>query len=461
MSNVFRLRCGAAVVMALAAAVLLTGCERPPMDSKQLGYRGTGMQQVDNPRLVAARAAAQAPIPPDTPPMPTDGPKARDVFQNVKVLGDLSVPEFTRHMTAITQWVSPTEGCNYCHDPANLAADTKYTKVVARRMIEMTQDLNGNWTKHVGQTGVTCYTCHRGQAVPARTWTLIGPNLRSQRGSLIGNDFGQNKASANVGYTSLPYDPYSPFLLGKQNVRVNAPQALPGRGPEAHKASIQATEDTYALMMVFSESLGVNCTYCHNSHSFTTWDSPARVTAWHGIRMARELNNDYLVPLTATLPAAKLGPLGDVKKVYCATCHQGANKPLGGAQMAMKYVGLMAPATKVVPLPPPVSEARLSVLYFDVGSPVLQGEQAKGLDQLVATMLKEPRAVAAISGYHSAAGTLAANQELAKQRAFTVRDAMLAAGVAERRVRLEKPQETAGNVAGEDPTSRRVEVRLQ
>jgi photosynthetic reaction center cytochrome c subunit len=460
MSQVFRLRFGAAM-LALAAASLLAGCERPPMESKQLGYRGTGMQQVDNPRLAATRAAAQAPIPPDTPPVPADGPKARDVYQNVKVLGDLSVAEFTRHMAAITQWVAPTEGCGYCHDLANLATDTKYTKVVARRMIEMTQHLNGNWTKHVGQTGVTCYTCHRGQTVPERTWTLIGPNLRAKPGSLIGNDFGQNKATAHVGYTSLPYDPYSPFLLGKQNVRVNAQQALPGRGPEAHKVSIQATEQTYALMMVFSESLGVNCTYCHNSHSFITWESPARVTAWHGIRMARELNNDYLVPLTATLPASRLGPMGDVKKVYCATCHQGANKPLGGAQMAMKYVGLMAPAAKVVALPPPRSEPRLSVLYFDVGSPVLQGTQAKGLDQLVATMLKEPRAVAAISGYHSAAGTLAANQELAKQRAFTVRDAMLAAGVAERRVRLERPQETAGNVAGEDPTSRRVEVRLQ
>jgi outer membrane protein OmpA-like peptidoglycan-associated protein len=177
--------------------------------------------------------------------------------------------------------------------------------------------------------------------------------------------------------------------------------------------------------------------------------------------MARELNNDYLVPLTGTFPESRLGPLGDVKKVYCATCHQGANKPLNGAQMAVKYVGLMSSAPKVVPLPPPVSEPRLSVLYFDVGSPVLQGTQAKGLDQLVATMLKEPRAVATISGYHSAAGTLAANQELAKERAFTVRDAMLAAGVAERRVRLEKPQQTAGNVEGEDPTSRRVEVRLQ
>ena len=41
--------------------------------------------------------------------------------------------------------------------------------------------------------------------------------------------------------------------------------------------------------------------------------------------------------------------------------------------------------------------------------------------------LLSPAAKAQISGYHSASGRLAANQELAKQRAFTVRDALLAA----------------------------------
>ena len=245
-------------------------------------------------------------------------------------------------------------------------------------------------------------------------------------------------------------------------VRVNAPQALPGRGPDAHKASIQSTEQTYALMMHISQSLGVNCTFCHNTHNFGTWDVPARVTAWHGIRMVRDLNNAYLVPLGPTLPAARHGPAGDGAKVFCATCHQGANKPLGGAVMAPKYAGLKTvalAAPKAVPLPPPVSEAKLSVLYFDVGSPALQESQAAGLAQLVATLKKETRATATISGFHSASGTLAANQELAKQRAFAVRDALVASGIDARRVKLEKPQQTSGNVAGEDPSARRVEVR--
>ena len=57
-------------------------------------------------------------------------------------------------------------------------------------------------------------------------------------------------------------------------------------------------------MISMSQALGVNCTYCHNSRSFAVWDAstPKRTTAWYGIRMARDLNNDYLVPLTATFP---------------------------------------------------------------------------------------------------------------------------------------------------------------
>ena len=111
--------------------------------------------------------------------------------------------------------------------------------------------------------------------------------------------------------------------------------------------------------------------------------------------------------------------------------------------------------------PPPLADAQRSVLYFGVGSSALESEQAKGLTLLIATLVSRPAAKASISGYHSAAGTLAQNQELAKQRAFTVRDALLAAGIAESRVKLDKPQQTEANVAGEDPSARRVEVKLQ
>ncbi len=93
--------------------------------------------------------------------------------------------------------------------------------------------------------------------------------------------------------------------------------------------------------------------------------------------------------------------------------------------------------------------------------PCCGDDQAKGLAQLIVKLNAEPKLKATISGYHSAAGTLAQNQELAKQRAFTVRDSLLAGGVKEARVILEKPQQTEANISGEDPTARRVEVTVK
>jgi photosynthetic reaction center cytochrome c subunit len=449
----------AAALALIGALFTLAGCERPPMQSRQQGYRGTGMVGVENPRILAAQKAALPALPDAPPAVAGDGPKAKEIFQNVKVLGELPVAEFTRHMLAITQWVAPEQGCGYCHNLANLADDSKYTKVVARRMIQMTQHLNVDWKQHVAGTGVTCYTCHRGHAVPQQAWYAV-PVPKHNVAGMLGNDGGQNKASASVGLASLPYDPLSTFLADQDPIRVQGTTAL----PTGNRESIKQAEFTYGLMMHISKSLGVNCTFCHNTRSFQSWEGPPqRVTAYYGIRMARDVNNAYLTPLTATFPRERLGPTGDVAKVGCATCHQGLNKPLGGLAMAKDFIGLttLGAMPAAAALPPPLNEAMRSVLYFAVGSPLLEGEQAKGLGLLIATMTGKPETVATISGYHSAAGTLAQNQDLAKQRAFTVRDSLLAAGIAESRVKLDRPVQAEANIAGEDPVARRVEVTVK
>ena len=466
----------------VGAALVLGACgERPPMQSTQQGYRGTGMVDIQNPRLVAARAAAQPAVPESQPPIGNDGPKAGAVYQNVKVLGHLSVGEFTRHMVAMTQWVAPAEGCNYCHVPTNLADDSKYTKVVARSMIQMTQHLNADWTQHVGGTGVTCYTCHRGNAVPAQIAYAPPTNPGSRASVALGNDAGQNKAVPSVGLTSLPYDPFTPYLQEAEGVRVVSTTALPTQ----NRASIKQAEHTYSLMMHMSQALGVNCTHCHNTRSFQSWEGPTqRVAAYYGIRMARDLNLAYLAPLKPVLPAERLGPQGDVPKVSCATCHQGAPKPLNGLAMAKDFSGLLGPAAaasapdaaasaaamsasavlatgNASSLPAPVNQAGQAVMYFGVGSPVLEAEQAKGLAQAIATLASNPARSASISGYHAAAGTPAQNEELAKQRALAVRSALVASGVAEGRITLEKPAQVQASTSGEDPTARRVEVNVK
>jgi photosynthetic reaction center cytochrome c subunit len=307
------------------------------MNTVQHGYRGTGMVQVYNPRTLETQDALNtAPAP--LPAAATDGPRAKDVYKNVQVLGNLSAGEFVRVMTAMTNWVAPTEGCVYCHNPANFAEDTKYTKVVARRMVEMTRHINSDWKNHVAETGVTCYTCHRGNPVPAQVWFTAPP--QDKGADFIGDLAGQNIAGKMVNLSSLPTDPLTPYLLEDKPIRVNGPTAL----PSGNRQSIKQAEWTYGLMTHMSNSLGVNCTYCHNSRSFQTWEGgpPQRVTAYYGIRMARDLNNDYMTPLTETFPPERKGAGGDVAKVSCATCHQGAYKPLYGTSMLKEHPELAA-----------------------------------------------------------------------------------------------------------------------
>ena len=322
--------------------LLLSGCEFAPKLTAQNGYRGTGQQQVINPRVVAY----QVPIPANVYPTPDDsGPRAGATYQNVQVLKNVSTERFNHFMAQINNWVAPQsgdpaqQGCNYCHNPNNMASDEKYTKVVARRMIQMTQNINVNWTPHVQQTGVTCWTCHRGNAVPAYKWAMAAPD--EAHGMLQGRR-GQNMPNAAAGFASLPYDPFSPYLTkaGVNNIRVQNRAEYPSAN---HIVSEKTTEQTYGLMMHLSQGLGVNCTYCHNSRAFADWSQshPARVTAWYGLRMVAQANSEYMGPLAAVFPALhagaadpyRKGPMGDVYKVNCATCHQGLNKPMNGVSM--------------------------------------------------------------------------------------------------------------------------------
>jgi photosynthetic reaction center cytochrome c subunit len=68
------------------------------------------------------------------------------------------------------------------------------------------------------------------------------------------------------------------------------------------------------------------------------------------------LNNNYLVPLTGKFPSHRLGVLGDVAKVNCATCHQGVFKPLYGESMAKDYPELVGEMHHAEPAPAPASE---------------------------------------------------------------------------------------------------------
>ena len=178
---------GGVAVIFVAYWVLLG----PPtkIEADQNGFRGTGMAQIEFEAEMAALRARNVMPESEEPWIPEGGEDlAKDVYENVQVLGNLTDDNFNRVMLAITEWVSPEQGCTYCHAEGEaLSADTLYTKLVARRMFQMTWEVNANWTSHVGETGVNCYTCHRGNNVPEYIWFSpevesenLGPNVMYQ-----------------------------------------------------------------------------------------------------------------------------------------------------------------------------------------------------------------------------------------------------------------------------------------
>jgi photosynthetic reaction center cytochrome c subunit len=329
-------------LIGLGVALLLAGCERT--DTVQRGYRGLSMTQLFKPSVLASSAALHSiPEPEASDPPDPEAPPIKDVFKNVQVMNDLTVLEFARLMQALSTWVAPEEGCEFCHNPKKLESDEKYTKVVARRMLQMTRHINTDWKDHVAGTGVTCWTCHRGQAVPTGDWfARLGAKDPPK---FIGEKAGQNTAGVKTnGNTALPADPLSAFLVSDTQIRIQGTQALAGE----NRHSIKQAEWSYALMMYMAKSLGVNCTYCHNTRALARWEesTPQRSTAWYGIRMVRELNNQYLIPLQPKFPAHRLSAEGDGPKIGCETCHKGAYKPLYGVTMLDDYPelrGVFAP----------------------------------------------------------------------------------------------------------------------
>ncbi len=81
---------------------------------------------------------------------------------NLKVLKVTTGPEVVQIMHTFTAGLGVQ--CGYCHEAGNYASDSNPKKDIARHMITMTQQINGNFSE--GKLRVSCYTCHRGEPEP-------------------------------------------------------------------------------------------------------------------------------------------------------------------------------------------------------------------------------------------------------------------------------------------------------
>ena len=129
--------------------------------------------------------------------------------------------------------------------------------------------------------------------------------------------------------------------------------------------------------------------------------------------------------------------------------------PVGAAVGAAP--GSPAEMTTAADVPSIRVENGVVKFYFPTGSAALANGAAEALGDVVKGVAAGRKAV--ISGFTDVTGDPAKNEELAKQRAFAVRDALAALGIGEDKVDLRKPE--AITATGSNAEARRVEVTLQ
>jgi outer membrane protein OmpA-like peptidoglycan-associated protein len=117
------------------------------------------------------------------------------------------------------------------------------------------------------------------------------------------------------------------------------------------------------------------------------------------------------------------------------------------------------PAAPVAAAPAIVAGLPQNV-YFDTGSAAVSADGTKAITAALDEIKKDAGAKIAITGYTDKTGDQKANEELAKNRAKAVRDALTAAGVPVANIEMRPPAfvEVGANTTAGDAEARRVEI---
>jgi outer membrane protein OmpA-like peptidoglycan-associated protein len=114
-----------------------------------------------------------------------------------------------------------------------------------------------------------------------------------------------------------------------------------------------------------------------------------------------------------------------------------------------------APAITAPSTPPAATLVVPDQIYFDTGSAVINADSALTITRVA--MQIASGANVALTGYTDSTGDSAANEQLAKDRAIAVRDALIAEGAPAANITLDPPLFVTAGV-GDDRAARRVEI---
>ncbi len=110
------------------------------------------------PLVLAALAGALLAV----APAAADGPSA-PAWKNLEVLPkDIPKDQLKAMMKAQAKALGVE--CDFCHEPPDMAKDTK-KKEIAREMMRMTTEINAKFLARADKK-VGCVTCHQGKEVP-------------------------------------------------------------------------------------------------------------------------------------------------------------------------------------------------------------------------------------------------------------------------------------------------------
>lgn len=171
--------------------------------------------------------------------------------------------------------------CSHCHTVGDWSRDDKPEFAFAGRMMKMVEGVNTGTLRGLGR--VSCWTCHRGKAKPARMPRASWQNRLDQWPAALKLSDADAKKPAREVYRNV--------------------QSM-GDAPAGGLAM---------TMSVFSGALGVSCDYCHVAGRWDADDIPEKRTTRLMLRLFDEIPAYFEKDRQPIL--------------QCYTCHQGSAKP--------------------------------------------------------------------------------------------------------------------------------------
>ena len=249
-------------------------------------------------------------------------------------------------------WRVPTASSHGGSFDAAIHSKDPQMQAVVRAMTVMTQTINSKWRSHVGTQGVTCFTCHRDQAIPPETWF---PRVAKQTPAMFASSENWNETAQTV-RNFFPDNGWALYFLQNEPIHVQSKTAL----RSGTVAPQLVAKRVYEFMMQMSDGVGVNCGYCHNSRALADWSqsTPNRWTGYTAIQMTRDIDQHFLsnpadwVPQTReylkqnslVVPPDRRLAAPAPGLAVCATCHYGHTNPDFGA-VSLTHHPMMGAAT--------------------------------------------------------------------------------------------------------------------